>query len=792
MKFPESWLRSLIDPGLDARQIGHLLTMSGLELDALTPAAPPFSNVVVARIAEIAPHPDAAKLRVCQVEDGSGARLQVVCGAPNARAGLVTALARVGAELPNGVQIKQAKLRGVESSGMLCSATELGIDSDGSGILELDETLPLGQSVREALNLDDGLFEVDLTPNRSDCLSVWGIARELGALTGRSPLFPVVEPVAAVHEATFPVHIDAPEACPRYAGRVIRGIRADAATPAWMRERLERSGVRSIAPLVDVTNYVMLEMGQPMHAFDLSRLRGGIRVRWATRGESLTLLDGKSLELTDKDLVIADAGGSLALAGVMGGADSGVNSSTRDVFLESAFFSPTALAGRARAHGLHTESSHRFERGVDFNLQVRAIERATALIVEIAGGSPGPVIERVAADALPVLPVIRLARGRVEQRLGIALDDGEITRILTALGCRIDAAEDHWDVTPPTWRFDLRIEMDLIEELARVYSYDRIPANTRAWKSPVRARPEAHVSPRALKAHLVDLGYQEVVTYSFVDPAVQAAVDPDAEAMRLANPISSELAVMRTTMWPGLIEVVLHNLRRQQNRMRVFEQGLVYRLRDGGLTQDPRLGGAITGPLLHEQWGSPARAVDFYDLKGDIESLLSAAALAQRVVWEPCSHPALHPGQSARLLLDGREIGLAGALHPALAERMDLGQPVYLFDLDIGVLSQGRVPRFQPLSRFPSVRRDLAVVVDADVSFGRVAASVRALQHPLISDFMIFDVYSGSGVASGRKSFALGLILQDMSRTLEDDDVEQTIMTVLAKLNADLGATLRD
>ncbi len=792
MKFSESWLRSFVDPNLDAAAIGHLLTMSGLELDGLVPVAPNFFEVVVARIDSIAPHPDAEKLRVCQVDDGRGELSQVVCGAPNARAGLLTALARVGAELPNGLSIKRAKLRGVESAGMLCSGAELGIEGGAAGILELPPDLLPGRSLRDALALDEQVFEIDLTPNRSDCLSVWGIARELGALTGITPHAPEIEPVAPSADAVFPISVHEPGACPRYVGRVIRGIRPGGQAPHWMRRRLERAGVRPISAAVDITNYVMLELGQPMHAFDLACLDGEIRVRYGGMGERLTLLDGREIELCSHDLVIADASRVLALAGVMGGEGSGVTEATVDVLLESAFFSPSALAGRARAHGLHTESSHRFERGVDFMLQRRAVEHATRLFLEICGGEAGPVLERGDDAALPRLPAIALRRERIPKRLGVALADTEVERILAALGCELSRTAEGWCVIPPSYRFDIRIEMDLIEELARVHGYDRIPANTRLWAAAIRPKPEARLPLRDVRSQLNQLGYQEVISYSFVDPRIQAVLDPSVDALALSNPISSELAVMRTSLWPGLVQVVGHNLRRQQSRVRIYEHGLVFRQTDVTLLQTPRIGGALVGAVEPQQWGAATRDADFHDAKGDIETLLATAGLRERISWQAAEHPALHPGQCARLSLEGREIGWVGALHPTVYQALDLDARVFVFELEAEVMGLRPLPRYRPLSRFPSVRRDIAILVDDQVPYQRIEDTLRELDHPLISEFSVFDVYSGKGVATGRKSYALGLILQDISRTLEDDDVERAVVAVLDKLKTKLGASLRD
>ncbi len=793
MKFSESWLREFIDTRLDARGIGERLTMAGLELDGMAPAAPPFHGVVVARIAAIAPHPDADRLRVCQVDDGSGELLQVVCGAPNARAGLVTALALVGAELPGGMRIRRAKLRGVASAGMLCSAAELGLAESAEGIMELPDDAPVGEDLRRYLDLDDMVLEVDLTPNRADCLSVRGIARELGVLTAEPVCLEDPPAVAAQSDERWPVQVAAPADCPRYVSRVIRGIDPAARTPLWMQERLRRCGVRPLHPVVDVTNYVLLEMGQPMHAFDAARLAERLEVRRARDGERLVLLDGKEITLDGDTLVIADAEGPVALAGIMGGQDSAVGEDTRDIVLESAFFRPEVIAGKARAYGLHTESSHRFERGVDFALQARAMERATELIRSLCGGEPGPVVAQVAAEQLPELPWITLRRARIGRLLGIDLPDDEVARILRGLGCQVEAGEHGWRVRPPSYRFDLRLEADLIEELARIHGYQHIPAESRAWEATIRPRPEARVDARRLRCRLNELGYQEVITFSFVSQALQTRLDPQREPLALLNPISADMGVMRTTLWAGLLGVVGHNQRRQQPDQRLFEQGLVFL--PGGQAAQTRqvehLAGAITGQAAPAQWAQPARAVDFFDLKGDVEALLALTGRPEAFRFEPAEHPALHPGQTARLLRDGRPVGWLGALHPAVQEALDLEQPVFLFELERAALEQGRVPHFTPLSKFPAVRRDLALVVDENVSWAEISQAITELGEDRIRDFQVFDVYTGKGVASGRKSLALSLILQDFSRTLEDEQVEGVIARVLEALQSRVGASLR-
>ena len=789
MKFNQSWLSEFIEIRLGSDALGECLTMGGLELDSLTTAAPAFAGVVVARINQIEPHPDANKLRICQVDTGADQSVQVICGAANAREGLMVALAQVGAELPQEISIGQAKLRGIESFGMLCSAAELGLAESSDGILELADDAPAGADLREYLDLDDPVYEVDLTPNRADCLSVSGIARELAVLTGESLKANPVEPVKAILKDRFPVRVDDAQSCPAYAGRVIRGVHSTATTPGWMRERLRRCGIRSLNPLVDVTNYVMLELGQPMHAFDLGKLNDEIIVRKASAGESLALLDGKQITLDDQTLVIADRERALALAGVMGGSDSAVSDSTVDIFLESAFFRPEVIAGKARGYGMHTESSHRFERGVDFNLQVAAIERATGLIMEICKGRPGPVTEFRSAENLPQPAAIGLRRAQVLRVLGVSLEDADIERILKGLACTLSSTENGWLVVAPSCRFDLRIEVDLIEELARVYGYGNIPAHSRSWAPVIEAEPEAAISMARIKSRLVDSGYQEVITYSFVDPRTEALLSPNLQAVALENPISSELSTMRTTLWGGLLQTVRHNLRRQQQRVRIFESGLVFTPLESGLEQSQRIAGAVTGSVLPEQWGSAVREIDFFDIKGDVQALLDATGLA--FAWEPREHSALHPGQSAELVCAGRSIGWTGGLHPELQRQLDIEKRVFLFEFDVATLSRGDLPEFRALSRFPAVRRDLALLVDEGVSYGQISSSIESLQLDIINEYQIFDVYKGEGLVSGRKSLALGLILQELSRTLEEDEVERTVSLVLEKLKADVGASLR-
>ncbi|RMG53433.1 MAG: phenylalanine--tRNA ligase subunit beta [Gammaproteobacteria bacterium] len=793
MRLSDHWLREWVNPALEPEQLGHELTMAGLELDSLEPAAPPFSGVVVAEVLSVEPHPDADKLRVCQVNDGSEEPVQVVCGAPNVRAGMKAPFARVGAVLPGGLKIRKAKLRGVPSFGMLCSAKELGLSEAAEGLMELPADAPTGEDLRTWLDLDDVVYEIDLTPNRADCLSVAGIARETALLTSAPLTPPEIDEVPAVESHVFPVEIEDAQACPRYVGRVITGIDAGAETPLWMQERLRRSGIRSIHPVVDITNYVMIELGQPMHAFDLDQLDGAIHVRQGRAGERLTLLDGQEVALQEGTLVIADDERPLALAGIMGGADSGVSGKTRDIFLESAFFRPEAIAGRARQYGLHTDSSHRFERGVDPELQAWAIERATRLILAICGGSPGPVTDEQAGE-MGARPVIELRKHSIPRILGVEIDEATVQGILERLGCQVEQIEGGWRVVPPSWRFDLAIEVDLIEEVARVHGYHRIPGTSQSWRPRIRPIPEAELPLSRLRQLLVDEGLHEAITFSFVDREIERRLAPKREPIALANPISSDLAVMRTTLWSGLLPALRHNLNRQQSRVRLFETGLVFLPEPGDeILQLPRLAGVLSGAAWPEGWNHEPRDVDFFDLKGLVERLLGLGGLLDSIRFEPLTDdPALHPGQAARILKGKRAIGRLGTLHPELESALDLSQKALLFELDLAEVRCQMVPKFSEMSKFPAIRRDLAVVVDADVPAMALLDSIRELAIPQVRECHIFDVYSGEGVASGRKSIALGLILQDLSRTLSDEEVDSMMTQIVSRLEQEYKAALRN
>ncbi|HHH9529550.1 TPA: phenylalanine--tRNA ligase subunit beta [Pseudomonas aeruginosa] len=791
MKFSEKWLRSWANPQVSHDELVARLSMVGLEVDADLPVAGAFSGVVVGEVLSTEQHPDADKLRVCQVSNGSET-FQVVCGAPNVRAGLKIPFAMIGAELPGDFKIKKAKLRGVESFGMLCSAKELQISEENAGLLELPADAPVGQDVRTYLELDDYTIEVGLTPNRGDCLSLAGLAREVSAIYDVPLASVAVDAVAAQHDETRPVELAAPAACPRYLGRVIRNVDLSRPTPLWMVERLRRSDIRSIDPVVDVTNYVMIELGQPMHAFDLAEINGGVRVRMAEDGEKLVLLDGQEITLRTDTLVIADHQRALAIAGVMGGEHSGVSDSTRDLFLEAAFFDTIALAGKARSYGLHTDSSHRFERGVDSQLARKAMERATRLILDIVGGEPGPIVEQVSEAHLPKVAPITLRAERVTQMLGMPLDAAEIVRLLQALELTVVAdGEGQWSVGVPSHRFDISLEVDLIEELARLYGYNRLPVRYPQARLAPNNKPEARAALPLLRRLLVARGYQEAITFSFIDPALFELFDPGTQPLTLANPISADMAAMRSSLWPGLVKALQHNLNRQQSRVRLFESGLRFVGQLEGLKQEAMLAGAICGKRLPEGWANGRDGVDFFDAKADVEAVLASAGALGDFSFVPGEHPALHPGQTARIERDGRLVGYLGALHPELAKKLDLEQPVFLFELLLAEVVDGHLPKFRELSRFPEVRRDLALLVDQDVPAQDILTQIRAAAGEWLTDLRLFDVYHGKGIDPHRKSLAVGLTWQHPSRTLNDDEVNSTTQNIVTSLEERFNATLR-
>ncbi|MDH5784952.1 MAG: phenylalanine--tRNA ligase subunit beta [Chromatiales bacterium] len=793
MKFSEQWLREWVNPSVSTEELCHQLTMAGLEVDAVEPVAALFSGVVVAEVLSVEPHPDADKLRVTQVNVGEGEPVQIVCGAANVRPGLRVPCAMVGAVLPGDFKIKKAKLRGVPSNGMLASASELGLVESAEGLMELPTDAPVGTNFRDYLQLDDVTIELGLTPNRGDCLSIAGIARETGVLNHADVSGPACEAVASSIDDSFSVAINAPEACPRYLGRVIRGVNVAAETPLWMAERLRRSGIRSLSAVVDVTNYVLLELGQPMHAFDLGKLSGGIQVRMATAGEKIKLLNDTEVELDGETLVIADGNGPVAMAGVMGGSASAVGDATRDIFLESAFFTPAAIAGKARRYGLHTDSSHRFERGVSPQMATKAIARATALLLDIVGGDVGPVVEVCSEANLPKAHPITLRHARVTRVLGTEVAKDSIEEILCRLEMKVESVDGGWQVTAPAFRFDITIEEDLIEEIGRIIGYSNLPSIRPHGSLTMGERPEAKLSIADLAAVLVERGYQEAITYTFVEPKMQQLLDPQRETIALANPISADMSVMRTTLWAGLLPVLQHNLNRQQGRVRLFEYGLRFLPQgDGELVQDNVLAGVVYGEVLPEQWGSESMKIDFFDIKGDVEAVLGLTGCVSDFAFRAESHPALHPGQSARISRDGRDIGWLGALHPSLEQKLGLSGQTFLFEIESSAITSGNVAKFGEISKFPAIRRDIAVEMDRDISAMRLFDTVKSAAPDNLRNLKLFDVYEGEHIDSGRKSLALGLTLQAQSRTLTDSEVDSAIDAVVRTLANELGAKLRE
>ncbi len=792
MKISEQWLREWIPLRLPTQVLAERLTMAGIEVGAITPVAADLAQVVVGQIVSIELHPQADRLRVCRVNAGQKNELTIVCGAANAAPGLKVPVALPGAVLPNDTKIKHAAIRGVESSGMLCSAAELGLADTSDGLLILAVSAKPGMTLTACLKLDDHQLEVDLTPNRGDCLSIAGLARELAAITKTPLKRPVIKPVAVQGKARRKVVLTAPKDCPHYAGRVIEGLDPAAVTPMWMTERLRRSGMRSIHPVVDVTNYVMLELGQPLHAFDLNKVAGDIQVRYGRRGEKLALLDGSTASVAADTLLIADASSPLAVAGIMGGLASAVGADTTQVFLESAYFRPEAIAVSARRLSLHTESSHRFERGVDPALQRLALERASTLILDIAGGRAGPVTEQKVAAGMPRRAAIVLRHARITRLLGTVLAAKTIATILKSLGMSVVKTAAGWRVTPPSWRFDIVRECDLIEEVARITGYENLPPHRPLMIMNMGAVPEGRIEEDRFRQILMARDYQEAITYSFIDPAIQTLLEPDTRPIVLANPIASDMAVMRTSLWPGLLKAILYNQNRQHARIRLFEIGRRFVPGPEGVQEERMLAGAITGSALGKQWGVPERGVDFYDIKGDVEALLAATGRDKKLNFRPITHTALHAGQAAEIVdQDNRRIGLLGSLHPQIQDRLKLERPVMLLELQLTVLSQAQIPMFNEISKYPAIQRDLAVVVQEQTSAQTVLECITRVAGNLLVKLELFDEYRGEGIDSGRKSLGLGLTLQHSSRTLKEDEIEAVVSRVISTLGSDLGAQLR-
>jgi phenylalanyl-tRNA synthetase beta chain len=794
MQFSEGWLRTMVDPGLTMPELAHLLTMSGFEVEAVEPVASPFSGVVVAHVLEVAKHPNADRLTICKVDVGEGAPLEVVCGAPNVAVGMKVPCALVGAALP-GMTVQRAGVRGVESNGMLCSARELGLSEDHSGLLVLASDAPVGRDLREYLALDDQVVTIKLTPNRPDCLSVLGIAREVGALTGAKLTPPEIARVPPRNQAAFPVKISDPNGCGRFAGRVIRNVNAKAPTPEWMKQRLERAGQRAISALVDVTNYVMLELGRPLHVYDLDKLQGGIDVRFGRGGEYVKLLNEQTVEVYPDVLAITDASGPIGLAGIMGGDSTKADEGTRHVFLESAFFFPEAIAGRARRYNLTSDASHRFERGVDFANEVDGIEHAIALILEIGGGEPGPTVDAVAR--LPVRKPVRMRVARAQKVIGVPVPADEIARIFTRLGLTFTRSgsgrDEAFIVTPPSYRFDIEIEEDLIEEVARLHGFDRIPVRPPVAPAVMRAQPEGRRSLHDLRGKLAAADYLEVVNFTFVDAEWERDFAANADPIRLRNPIASQLAVMRTTLIGGLVGNVRYNLNRKLSRVRAFEVGRVFlrdpNVRDGelevaGVRQPVRVGAIAYGPALEEQWGVPERRVDFFDVKGDLEALFAP----RQATFVKAPHPALHPERSARVEVDDRAVGWIGELHPRWQQRYELPSAAVAFEVDAEPLLAVPIPRSGAVSRFPPAIRDLAVVVDEGVPAQSLLEALRTARPGLVQEVRLFDLYRGESIGKRRKSLAFRVVMQDTARTLTDAEVDAAMADLMQLLSDRFGA----
>ncbi|EGR7965991.1 phenylalanine--tRNA ligase subunit beta [Vibrio vulnificus] len=795
MKFSESWLREWVNPAVTTDELTHQITMAGLEVDDVLPVAGTFNGVKVGHVVECGQHPDADKLRVTKVDVGEEALLDIVCGAANCRQGLKVAVATVGAVLPGDFKIKKAKLRGQPSHGMLCSFTELGIDVESDGIMELASDAPIGMDFRDFLALNDVTVDVDLTSNRADCFSIRGMAREVGVLNRADVTEPSVAPVAPSIDDTVAIDVKAPAACPRYLGRVVKNVNVQAKTPLWMQEKLRRCGIRSIDPVVDITNFVLLEQGQPMHAFDLAKIDGGIVVRLAEQGEKITLLDGSEAELNADTLVVADHNKALAIAGIFGGEESGVTSETKDVLLECAFFAPDHIRGRARSYGLHTDSSMRFERGVDYALQVNAMERATQLLVEICGGEVAPVVAVESEAELPKPNKVALRRTKLDNLLGHHIADSDVVEILERLGMTVETTAEGWVAVAPTWRFDIAIEQDLVEEVGRIYGYDNIPNQNPTAALKMHDHQEANIPLKRVRDLLVDRGYHEAITYSFVEPEQQKLVVPGVDALILPNPISAEMSAMRLGLIQGLLNTVVHNQKRQQPRVRLFEYGLRFipcDTAENGMRQEPMLAGVIAGTRSEEHWNIDTNTVDFFDLKGDVEAILELSANDKAYSFVAAKHPALHPGQSAAIVVDGKEIGVIGTVHPELERKFGLNGRTIVFEIEWSAINRKVIPEAVALSKFPANRRDIAVVVDEAVASGDIVNACLEVGGEFLKAAKPFDVYVGKGVEEGKKSLAIALTLQSNERTLEDADIAGAVDAIVAHVSEKFGASLRD
>jgi phenylalanyl-tRNA synthetase beta chain len=792
MKFSEKWLREWVDPELSSNQLAHSLTMAGHEVQSVVAQGTGIEDVVIARVLQVEKHPNADRLNVCKVDPGDGSSIEIVCGASNVYVGMKTPLASPGVQLPNGMKLRKSKIRGVVSNGMLCSAVELGLGEESDGILELAADAPTGQSLAEYLNVPDTVIDVDLTPNRGDCFSVLGLARDVAAVSG----VPFRAPVSATIDATIDdqhaVELVDPAACPRFAGRVIRNLDPKAKSPLWMVEYLRRSGIRSIHPVVDVTNFVMLELGQPLHAYDLARLQGPIRPRFANKGEKVTLLDEREIEPTDDTVIIADDTGPIGIAGIMGGLSTAVQAATTDIFFEAAFWPPEVMAGRARSYAMHTDASLRFERGVDPDGQARAIDRATELLLQISGGDAGPLTDVSHAQVLPSSSTITLRHARLSKVLGVEIEMEKVTSILTGLGLESELIDGGWTVISPSFRFDIEIEEDLIEEVARIYGYDAIPEVTAIAETPLATVSETTVDLEKVADALVVRDYQEVISYSFVDAETDALMSGEESKLVLANPISTEMSVMRGSLLGGMLSVAAANLARQQERVRLFEIGKSFHGTLNAPVEIVRVAGLALGNARAEQWDDSGQGVDFFDIKSDLEGLIAMSGCAVDFTFVAGTHPALQAGQSAKVMRGGVEVGVLGKLNPRVAKQLGVKKDVFLFELNADLVFASKVPAATEVSKFPAIRRDIAVVVDDDIPVSQIVSAVESAASELIRNVVIFDIYRGSGIEAGRKSIALGLILQETSRTLTDEDADSAMDAAVRKLQQEFAARLRE
>ncbi len=791
MKFSEKWLREFVNPSIDSETLIYQLTMAGLEVDGVTPACPEFDGLFVAEIKSVSKHPDADKLHVCQVDCGEKDLLTIVCGAANVREGMRTVLAKVGATLPGKPELESVSVKGVMSYGMLCSASEIGLGEDSDGIIELSIDEPIGKLLNEIIDIDDNIIEISLTPNRGDCLSISGIAREVAVFNNIDLTTPNIEAVDVNSKASRNIKLSAVAGCPRYVGRVIEKVDTDVKTPFWLSEKLRRSGIRSINIVVDITNFVMLELGQPMHAFDNDRLKGDIEVRYPKDKEKLKLLDESEHQIKPETLLISDDSGPLAMAGLMGGFNSAVTSKSKNIFLESAFFTPEIIIGEARQYGMHTDSSHRFERGVDPELQKIAIERASRLIIQHCGGQAGPVVEKICEEMLPKNDQVILRKSQINRVLGIDLDEQFVTDTFIKLEMECNYKENQWIVVPPSRRFDIKIEVDLIEELARIYSYDAISVVTPSNHLKMRIPNRDLLSVRHLQEILVNRDYQEVITYSFVDPDVHKLLNTQYNNLVLANPITPELSDMRASLLPGLLNSLQYNVKRQQDRVRLFETGLVFKGCEN-LKQEYHVGGLIYGNIVEKQWDKEIILCDFYDIKCDIEAILYSMIESERIEFMASKSEMLHPGQAMDVLIDGKETGCFGQLHPEICLNLELSNNVYLFEFKIENLNKNEVVKYQPISRFPSIKRDIAILIDENIHLEEVIHRIKNDASNLLTNLELFDVYQGEGIEKGKKSLALGLTFQATSSTLKDEEVESIMGNIIDGLHNKFGAKLRE